>query len=548
MKTITVERAASQGIAMGRAYVVKRPEILIDTATILTEQADEEIARFDHAVELVKNQLTPLSESSEIFAAHLELVTDFALRDGVLTKIRYENRKAEAALYETVASYVRIFESMEEEYMRERVADMKDILRRLLLALKGVRDTAISDIRERVIVVAVDLSPSDISCMNSDYVLGFVTEEGGVTGHVSIMARSLNLPAIVGVEGIGSSVSDGDYLIVDAVEGSIVIRPTDGVIREYRQRKRAYDKRRHELTVMSALPSETSDGKRVSLCANVGSVADVKNALRHNVDGVGLFRTEFLYMDNTHFPTEEEQFAAYKTAAELLDGRELTIRTLDIGGDKKLKYYTFDYEENPFLGWRAIRISLSMQDVFKAQLRAILRASAFGHVRIMFPMIISIEELKEARRVLENCKNELRSEGKAFDDHLEVGMMIETPASVILIDDFAARVDFFSIGTNDLTQYLLAVDRSNKKIAGLYDSFHPAVLRSIKKTIDAGHAVGIKVGMCGEFASDPKGQKLLLGMGLDEFSMSASAVPESRCAIRAMSYSDAQKLAERVVL
>jgi phosphotransferase system enzyme I (PtsI) len=548
MKTITVERAASQGIAMGRAYVVKRPEILIDTATILTEQADEEIARFDHAVELVKNQLTPLSESSEIFAAHLELVTDFALRDGVLTKIRYENRKAEAALYETVASYVRIFESMEEEYMRERVADMKDILRRLLLALKGVRDTAISDIRERVIVVAVDLSPSDISCMNRDYVLGFVTEEGGVTGHVSIMARSLNLPAIVGVEGIGSSVSDGDYLIVDAVEGSIVIRPTDGVIREYRQRKRAYDKRRHELTVMSALPSETSDGKRVSLCANVGSVADVKNALRHNVDGVGLFRTEFLYMDNTHFPTEEEQFAAYKTAAELLDGRELTIRTLDIGGDKKLKYYTFDYEENPFLGWRAIRISLSMQDVFKAQLRAILRASAFGHVRIMFPMIISIEELKEARRVLENCKNELRSEGKAFDDHLEVGMMIETPASVILIDDFAARVDFFSIGTNDLTQYLLAVDRSNKKIAGLYDSFHPAVLRSIKKTIDAGHAVGIKVGMCGEFASDPKGQKLLLGMGLDEFSMSASAVPESRCAIRAMSYSDAQKLAERVVL
>jgi phosphotransferase system enzyme I (PtsI) len=548
MKTITVERAASQGIAMGRAYVVKRPEILIDTATILTEQADEEIARFDHAVELVKNQLTPLSESSEIFAAHLELVTDFALRDGVLTKIRYENRKAEAALYETVASYVRIFESMEEEYMRERVADMKDILRRLLLALKGVRDTAISDIREQVIVVAVDLSPSDISCMNRDYVLGFVTEEGGVTGHVSIMARSLNLPAIVGVEGIGSSVSDGDYLIVDAVEGSIVIRPTDGVIREYRQRKRAYDKRRHELTVMSALPPETSDGKRVSLCANVGSVADVKNALRHNVDGVGLFRTEFLYMDNTHFPTEEEQFAAYKTAAELLDGRELTIRTLDIGGDKKLKYYTFDYEENPFLGWRAIRISLSMQDVFKAQLRAILRASAFGHVRIMFPMIISIEELKEARRVLENCKNELRSEGKAFDDHLEVGMMIETPASVILIDDFAARVDFFSIGTNDLTQYLLAVDRSNKKIAGLYDSFHPAVLRSIKKTIDAGHAVGIKVGMCGEFASDPKGQKLLLGMGLDEFSMSASAVPESRCAIRAMSYSDAQKLAERVVL
>jgi phosphoenolpyruvate-protein phosphotransferase len=547
MKTITVERIASRGIAMGKAYVVKRPEIVLDTAAILPEQTDEEIARFDRAVELAKSQLKPLAESSKIFAAHLELATDFALRDGVMTKIRHEKRNVEAALSETVASFVQIFESMEDEYMRERAVDIKDVLRRILLALKGVCDTAISDIREQVIVVAADLTPSDTACMNLDYVLGFVTEEGGVTGHVSIMARSLNLPAIVGVEGIMSGVNDGDYLIMDAVEGSIIINPTDGAIREYQHKKQAYDKRWQELTKMSALPPETSDGKRVSLCANVGSVEDVKNALPYNIDGVGLFRTEFLYMDNTHFPSEEEQFAAYKAAAELLSGRELTIRTLDIGGDKKLKYYEFDYEENPFLGWRAIRISLSMEDVFKAQLRALLRASAFGRIRIMFPMIISIEELEEAKCVLENCKQELRGKGKAFDEHLEVGMMIETPASVILIDDFAARVDFFSIGTNDLTQYTLAVDRGNKKVADIYDPFHPAVLRSIKKTIDAGHAAGIKVGMCGEFAGDPKAQKLLLGMGLDEFSMSASAIPESRYAIRAMSYLDAQQLAERVV-
>jgi phosphotransferase system enzyme I (PtsI) len=331
---------------------------------------------------------------------------------------------------------------------------------------------------------------------------------------------------------------------MDAADGKIMIHPDEETIHKYQELKKEQQKKQEELAKINDLPAITTDGVTVSLCANVGRVKDIKKALEYRMDGVGLFRSEFLYMDNTHFPTEEEQFEVYKEAAELMQ-KELTIRTLDIGGDKALSYYEFEKEENPFLGWRAIRISLELKDMFMTQLRAILRASAFGIIRIMFPMIISMEELRLAKKILEECKEELNNQKISYDPNIEVGMMIETPASILLVEDFAKEVDFFSIGTNDLTQYLLAVDRGNKKISNMYNSFHPSVIRSIKRVIMAGHENGIKVGMCGEFASDEKAVKLLLGLGLDEFSMSASELLNVKYIIRNTSFDEAQIMATR---
>lgn len=545
MKAIKVEKTASKGIAIGKAFLVRKPELKISTGLIQEEAIPGELKRYDSAVGLAAADLEALASTSAIFSAHLEMVKDIALYESVTTKIK-SRYNAEAALMEASTEFIQIFESMDDDYMRERAADVKDVSYRLLCALQGVTVNPFEGIAEPVILVAEDLTPSDTANLNLKYVLGFITRDGGVTSHVSIMAKSLGLPALVGVRDILKEVKEGDTVILDAGQGDIIINPQEEVIEKYRNLKSAFERRQSELAGMTGLPAVTWDGKEVLLCANAGNIKDIRNALQYNVDGIGLFRSEFLYMENSHFPTEEEQFLVYREAAGLCS-KELTIRTLDIGGDKELPYYVFEKEENPFLGWRAIRISLELKEMFKTQLRAILRASAYGHVRIMFPMIISLEELRMAKAAAEECKQELKEENIPFDETIQLGMMIETPASVMLAGKFAEEADFFSIGTNDLTQYMLAVDRGNKKIAGMYNSFHPSVLHSIKQVIEAGHDKHIKVGMCGEFASDERAVKLLLGLGLDEFSMSSVEIPNVKNIIRNTSYDEAVELADKVL-
>lgn len=547
MKKWDVQKTASKGYAIGPVYVVEKKEVTADTKPITAEETKEQIDRFEAAVEKVQSELLILAGENEIFAAHYALAGDIAIHDGVVSKIKDKLMNAEAALMQVKDEYVMIFESMDDEYMRERAADMKDISERLLFAMKGIEDNPFAAMKEKSIVVAEDLAPSDTAKMNMELVLGFVTEAGGVTSHVSIIAKNMAIPCLVGVGPILEDVKSGMTMIMDAGKGEIFLDPEEAVIADYRAKAAEFEALEKELEKSASLPSETKDGHGFMLCANVGNIEDIKHAGNFQIEGVGLFRSEFLYMENDHFPTEEEQFAAYKEAAELLGGKELTIRTLDIGGDKALDYFEFPKEENPFLGYRAIRMCLDRKDIFKTQLRALLRASAFGYIRIMYPMMISMEELLEANALLEECKAELREEGTAFDENIQVGMMIETPAAVMMAEEFAAHVDFFSIGTNDLTQYFLAVDRGNQKIAGLYNSFNPAVLRAIYHTIQAGHRHGTKVGMCGEFASDEKASKLLLGMGLDEFSMSAGEVARVKYRLRDTSFAEAEKLAGEVL-
>ena len=542
MKALNVEKTASKGFAMGNAYVLKKQDLSAQTHRIGADEVDKEIEKYQDAIKTAVAQLEELAKTSDIFAAHLEMAKDPTLYDGVIHKIKTDRLNVQLALENTAEEFAAIFDSMEDEYMKERAADVRDVRDRLMRSLKGISQSTLKDIEGKVILIAEDLTPSDTSNMNLDHVLGFATELGGVTSHVAIIARNMELPALVGVKGLMEHVKDKDFIILDASNGQIIINPDETTIEKYRILEEEYKKRKKELESMSSLPATTVDGRTVKIYANVGNLEDVKKAAERGIDGIGLFRSEFLYMENTHFPTEEEQFEVYKQAA-ILCPKELIIRTLDIGGDKSLPYYTFDHEDNPFLGWRAIRISLDLEDVFKAQLRAILRASAFGNVKIMYPMIISQEELEKANDVLSKCKQELSSEGIAFDPDIKVGIMVETPAAVLCIENLAKHVDFFSIGTNDLTQYVLAVDRGNKKIANLYDSFHPAVVQSIKRIIDAGHAEGIEVGMCGEFAGDEKATVLLLGLGLDEFSMSLGETANIKNIIRNTSYEKAKECA-----
>ena len=523
MEKVYVEKTASRGVAAAPVYMYLEPDLSPDTYSVAADRVEEEKKKFEEARDAVVEELAVLAAENEIFAAHLGIAADFTLKDGVDNKIAGDGKNAQQALQETIDEIAAIFAMMDDPYMRERGADIKDIGKRMMARLKNVRLPDLGNIQEEVVVVARDLYPSDTVKIQPDKVKGIITEEGGVTSHVSILAKSMNIPTLVGVKGILAKLEEGHMVCMDAENGIIIIEPDSSTVDEYRAKKDACEQERIRLEQLRNTPAVTPDGKRISLCVNVGNAEGLRQALAMNIDGVGLFRSEFLYMENTHFPTEEEQYAVYKEAAELCP-QELTIRTLDIGGDKELPYFEFEKEENPFLGWRAIRISLDMKDMFKTQLRAILRASAFGHVRIMFPMIISPEELVEAKSIVAECKRELAAEGIDYDENIECGMMIETPASVFLADEFAREADFFSIGTNDLTQYLLAVDRGNKKIADKYDYFHPAVIRAIGHVIRAGHQEGIKVGMCGEMAGDPKATAKLLELGLDEFSMSAGSI------------------------
>ena len=545
MKKLTVEKTASDGIAEGKVYLHRELDLTPSVRIVTEEEMDEEEDRFLQAKKQVLADLEKLAEKNEIFQAHAVMADDFTLQEGVVSKIRAEKCNAELALDQTVQEIAAIFEAMDDEYIKERAADVKDVAKRLMAALKGEKLSDFSSIAEPVILVARDLYPSDTATLDLNYVKGFITQEGGVTSHVSIMAKGAGLPALVGAAGILEMVHEDAYICMDAKTGEIVIDPDEKTRNAFGEKAEEYRKRKELYATVSELPACTKDGRKVKICANVGNLEDVKTAVERHVDGIGLFRSEFLYMENDHFPTEEEQFQVYSEAARLCPS-ELTIRTLDIGGDKSLSYYEFEKEENPFLGWRAIRISLKMKEMFKTQLRAILRASAYGHIRIMFPMIISLEELREAKNLVEECKKELKQEKKTFDDAIELGMMMETPASVLLADEFAREADFFSIGTNDLTQYLLAVDRGNKKISEMYNSYHPAVLRALAHIIYAGHRSKITVGMCGEFASDERATELLLGMGLDEFSMSSGEASKIKYSIRNMMYADAREKAKNI--
>ena len=553
MKTLDLNMVASAGIAMGRAFIPTELDLSPAKHSITHPEVEIETSAFMDARDLSIAQMQKMVENApaqrDILTAHIDIAKDGSLLQGVLDKIRNDHKNAQLALKEVEESLAARFEVLEDPYLKERAADIRDICSRIMANLKGISLKIYENMEEDCIVVTRELFPSDTSQMNFELVKGFVTELGGVTSHTCIIARSVGIPAAVGQSGVLQEIEQGDYIIFDGEKSQLIINPTPHKIRAYKGKITKQAKQKESLRKDANLPTVTTDGHKIDVWANVGGINDIKSAIENGADGIGLFRTEFLYMENTAFPTEEEQYDIYKQAAELCGDKPIVIRTLDIGGDKSLPYYTFPVEENPFLGWRAIRMTLSneKEDVFKAQLRALLRASAHGNIHIMYPLVISLEEYRQANAMLTQCKKELEAEGLKYNDNIPTGIMIETPASVILAEDFAKEVDFFSIGTNDLTQYILAVDRGNDKIAALYDSYHPAVLKAIQTVITAGHKYGKMVGMCGEFAADQMATQMLLGMGLDEFSMSPVDIPQSKYNIREMSKEAARELASKVL-
>ncbi|WP_413741349.1 phosphoenolpyruvate-protein phosphotransferase PtsI [Sodalis sp. RH15] len=547
---------ASPGIAFGKALLLKEDEIIINRKKIPASQVEQEIERFlagrakaSAQLEAIKTKAgeTFGEEKEAIFEGHIMLLEDEELEQDIIALIKDELATADAAAYNVIETQAKALEELDDEYLKERATDVRDIGKRLLRNILGMPIIDLSSISEEVVLVATDLTPSETAQLNLDKVLGFVTDLGGRTSHTSIMARSLELPAIVGTGSVTKSVSNGDYLILDAVNNQVYINPTPEKIEQLKALYSQYVQEKTELAKLKDLPAITLDGHQVEVCANIGTVRDVAGAERNGAEGVGLYRTEFLFMDRDTLPSEEEQFQAYKAVAESLSTGSIIVRTMDIGGDKDLPYMNLPKEDNPFLGWRAIRIGLDRKEMLHAQLRAILRASSFGKLRIMYPMIISVEEVRELKGELDLLKEQLRGEGKAFDEEIEVGVMVETPAAATIAHHLAKEVDFFSIGTNDLTQYTLAVDRGNELISHLYNPMAPSVLTLIKQVIDASHAEGKWTGMCGELAGDERATLLLLGMGLDEFSMSAISIPRIKKIIRNTNFGDAKALAEEAL-
>jgi len=545
---------ASPGIAFGKALLLKEDEIVIDRKKISADQVDQEVERFLSGRAKASAQLETIKtkagetfgeEKEAIFEGHIMLLEDEELEQEIIALIKDKHMTADAAAHEVIEGQASALEELDDEYLKERAADVRDIGKRLLRNILGLKIIDLSAIQDEVILVAADLTPSETAQLNLKKVLGFITDAGGRTSHTSIMARSLELPAIVGTGSVTSQVKNDDYLILDAVNNQVYVNPTNEVIDKMRAVQEQVASEKAELAKLKDLPAITLDGHQVEVCANIGTVRDVEGAERNGAEGVGLYRTEFLFMDRDTLPTEEEQFAAYKAVAEACGSQAVIVR--NIGGDKELPYMNFPKEENPFLGWRAIRIAMDRKEILRDQLRAILRASAFGKLRIMFPMIISVEEVRALRKEIEIYKQELRDEGKAFDESIEIGVMVETPAAATIARHLAKEVDFFSIGTNDLTQYTLAVDRGNDMISHLYQPMSPSVLNLIKQVIDASHAEGKWTGMCGELAGDERATLLLLGMGLDEFSMSAISIPRIKKIIRNTNFEDAKVLAEQAL-
>ncbi|GAB1441001.1 phosphoenolpyruvate-protein phosphotransferase PtsI [Providencia sp.] len=546
----------SPGFAFGQALILKEDPIVVSTKKIADDQVDKEIARFIEGRNKSAEQLNLIkekaeknlgAEKAEIFEGHIMLLEDEELEQEIVSLIKGDKKTADAAAYSVIEDQAQALESLDDEYLKERAADVRDIGKRLLKNILNIPIVDLSAIDKEVILVAADLTPSETAQLNLDKVLGFITDLGGRTSHTSIMARSLELPAIVGTSDATSKIKNGDYIVLDGVNNTIYLNPSESEIDKLKAFRDEYLQEKEELAKLKDLPAITLDGHQVEVCANIGTVRDVAGAERNGAEGVGLYRTEFLFMDRDSLPSEEEQFQAYKAVAEAMGSQAVIVRTMDIGGDKDLPYMNLPKEENPFLGWRAIRICLDRKEILHSQLRAILRASKFGKLRIMFPMVISVEEVRELKAELEMLKAQLREEGKAFDESIEVGVMVETPAAAVIARHLAKEVDFFSIGTNDLTQYTLAVDRGNELISHLYNPMSPAVLNLIKQVIDASHAEGKWTGMCGELAGDERATLLLLGMGLDEFSMSAISIPRIKKLIRNANFADTQALAEQAL-
>ena len=547
--------AASDGIAIAKVYTLTEPDLTVTKVTV--EDSEKEVSRLDDAlaasikdVELIKETaLKNLGEEeAQVFDAHLMVLSDPELIGQVKDSITSNKVNAESALKEVTDMFISIFAGMEDNpYMQERAADIRDVSKRVLAHLLGVKIPSPATIKDEVIIVAADLTPSDTAQLNRQYVKAFVTDIGGRTSHSAIMARSLEIPAIVGTKEVTSTAKDGDIIIVDGLTGDVFLNPSEEVISEYRAKAEAFAAQQAEWEKLKDSKTYTKDGHQVELAANIGTPKDLEGVVNNGAEGVGLYRTEFLYMDSHDMPTEEDQFEAYKAVLEGMNGKPVVVRTMDIGGDKELPYLPLPHEMNPFLGYRAIRISLNEPEMFRTQLRALLRASVYGKLRIMFPMIATLNDFRGAKALLEEEKAKLIAEGIAVSDDIQVGIMIEIPAAAVLAHQFAKEVDFFSIGTNDLIQYTMAADRMNERVSYLYQPYNPSILTLIKHVIDSAHKEGKWAGMCGEMAGDQTAVPLLVGLGLDEFSMSASSVLKTRSLIAKLTLSDMQALADKAI-
>lgn len=546
--------AASDGIAIAKAYLLVEPDLSYEKTEVT--DVESEVKRFESALEVSRTELSMIREKAakdlgedkaQIFDAHLLVLNDPELTGPIEESIKNSKTNAETALQETTDMFIGMFESMDNEYMRERAADIKDVRKRVLSHLLGVTIPNPALIDEEVVVVAADLTPSDTAQLNRNFVKGFVTDIGGRTSHSAIMARSLEIPAVVGTKEVTASVAKNDIVIIDGLEGNVIIHPTEEQIAHYEKIKSDFALQQAEWDKLKNEKTVSKDGVHVELAANIGTPNDLEGVISNGGETVGLYRTEFLYMGRDNFPTEEEQFEAYKAVVSGMDGKSVVVRTLDIGGDKTLPYLELPEEMNPFLGFRAIRLCFANEELFRTQLRALLRASVYGNLKIMFPMIATVNEFRQARDILLDEKAKLKAAGTEVSDSIELGIMIEIPAAAVLADQFAKEVDFFSIGTNDLIQYTMAADRMNERVSYLYQPYNPSILRLVKMVIDASHKEGKWTGMCGEMAGDQTAVPLLLGLGLDEFSMSASSILKSRSLIKRLDQSEMVKLAEEAL-
>ena len=549
--------AASDGVAVAKAYLLVQPDLSFETVTVEDISAEE--ARLDAALAASQDELSVIrekaveslgEEAAAVFDAHLMVLADPEMTGQIKETIRAKQVNAEAALTEVTNMFIAIFESMDDNpYMQERAADIRDVTKRVLAHLLGKKLPNPATIDEESIIVAHDLTPSDTAQLNKKFVKAFVTDIGGRTSHSAIMARTLEIPAVLGTNNITELVKDGDILAVSGITGEVVINPTEEQIAEFKAAGEAYAKQKAEWAQLKDAPTVTADGKHFELAANIGTPKDVEGVNDNGAEAVGLYRTEFLYMDSQDFPTEEDQYEAYKAVLEGMNGKPVVVRTMDIGGDKELPYFDLPKEMNPFLGYRALRISISEtgNQMFRTQLRALLRASVHGKLRIMFPMVALLTEFRTAKGILEEEKAKLVAEGVAVADDIEVGIMIEIPAAAMLADQFAKEVDFFSIGTNDLIQYTMAADRMNEQVSYLYQPYNPSILRLINNVIKAAHAEGKWAGMCGEMAGDQTAVPLLVGMGLDEFSMSATSILRTRSLMKKLDTAKMEEYANRAL-
>ncbi|STY75954.1 phosphoenolpyruvate--protein phosphotransferase [Macrococcoides caseolyticum] len=545
---------ASDGIAIAKAYLLVEPDLSFNNEKVA--DVDAEVEKFKAAVNQSKVELTQIRNNAEIalgpdkaaiFDAHLLVLEDPELINPIEDNIRNNQMNAAASLSEVSTNFITIFESMDNEYMKERAADIKDVSKRVLSHILGVSLPNPTMIDEPVVIIAEDLTPSDTAQLNKQFVQGFATNIGGRTSHSAIMSRSLEIPAVVGTKNITDAVQQGDFVIVDGIAGEVIINPDEQTVTGYKARQAAFLQEKEELKQLVNDKTVTKEGKHVELAANIGTPNDLEGVKNNGAEGIGLYRTEFLYMGRDAMPSEDEQFEAYKKVLSEMDGKRVVVRTLDIGGDKELPYLNLPKEMNPFLGYRAIRLCLDQQDIFRTQLRALLRASIHGKLSIMFPMIATINEFREAKAILEEEKANLIADKVKVADDIELGIMVEIPSTAAMADIFAKEVDFFSIGTNDLIQYTMAADRMSERVSYLYQPYNPAILRLIKQVIDASHKEGKWTGMCGEMAGDSTAIPLLLGLGLDEFSMSATSILSARRQIKNLSQPEMAKVAEQAL-